>query len=227
MPGSIVGGSQAVSDLAQSAPPARVSHAKHLRAVDTAVRLGLITLAWKLVECTVSAYAAWTARSPALLAFGSDSVVELISALVVLSQWKLQWHRRRQLPEHYAARLAAILLTALAFIVAGAATASLALHVHPDNSRSGIAITLASLLIMPLLAQRKRLEARRLGNAALAADAVQSATCAYLALLTLLGLAAHALFGIAWFDDLAAFLAIPVLLREARIAWRGHLCAAC
>jgi len=189
----------------------------------TALGLGLVTLAWKLVECTVSAYAAWTAHSPALLAFGSDSVVELISALVVLSQWR----RGRQLTEQHAARLAALLLTILAFIVAAAATASLALHIHPDNSRSGIAITFASLLVMPLLAHRKRLEARRLGNAALAADAVQSATCAYLALLTLLGLVAHALLGVAWFDDLSAFLAIPVLLREARIAWRGHLCATC
>lgn len=214
-------------EVAQPEPPAPITRPVSGNAVafgpGTALSLGLVTLAWKLVECTVSAYAAWTAHSPALLAFGSDSVVELISALVVLSQWR----RGRQLTEQHAARLAALLLTILAFIVAAAATASLALHIHPDNSRSGIAITLASLLVMPLLAHRKRLEARRLGNAALAADAVQSATCAYLALLTLLGLVAHALLGVAWFDDLAAFLAIPVLLREARIAWRGHLCAVC
>lgn len=191
------------------------------RAVGVALRLSLITLAWKLVECTVSAYAAYTAHSPALLAFGSDSVVELVSALVVLSQWR----GNRQISEHRAARLGAILLTVLAIIVAAAAVGSLVLHIQPDTSHSGIAITLASLLVMPALAHRKRVEALRLGNAALAADAVQSATCAYLALITLLGLVARAAFGIAWFDELAAFLAIPLLLREARIAWRGHLCA--
>ncbi len=52
-------------------------------------------------------------------------------------------------------------------------------------------------------------------------------TCAYLALLALLGLAARAVFGIAWFDDLAALLSLPLLLREARAAWRGHLGCAC
>ncbi len=190
------------------------------RVMGTARWLGGITLAWKLVECTVSAYAAYAAHSPALLAFGSDSIVELISALVVLSQWT----GKRQMSEHRAARLSAILLTTLAGIVGMAAVGSIALHVQPDTSRAGMAITFASLLVMPTLAHKKRLAARQLGNAALAADAVQSATCAYLALLTLLGLAARAIFGIAWFDDLAALLAVPVLLREARIAWRGHLC---
>ncbi len=209
--------------LTQAAAADHLASPVPARGLGTALWLGTITLAWKLVECSVSAYAAYTAHSPALLAFGSDSVVELISALVVLSQWTGQ----RPISEHRASRLGGFLLVALAIIVAAAAGGSLALHLQPDTSRSGIAITLASLLIMPTLAHRKRLEARRLGNPALAADAVQSATCAYLALLTLLGLVARAAFGIAWFDDLAAFLAIPILLREARIAWRGHLCAVC
>src|ERR1700676_2128506 len=43
-----------------------------------------ITLVWMLVECGVSLYGAVTARSPALLAFGADSFVELLSATVVL-----------------------------------------------------------------------------------------------------------------------------------------------
>ena len=36
------------------------------------------------VEAVVSLFAAWTARSPALLAFGGDSAIELFSAIVVL-----------------------------------------------------------------------------------------------------------------------------------------------
>ena len=207
-------------------PEAAVHHAPAATprrdATRAVVWLGSITLAWKLVECGVSAYAAFTAHSPALLAFGSDSVVELISALVVLSQWG----RGNRLSEHRAARLAGALLSFLAVVVAGASIGSIASHIHPDTSRSGMAITLASLIVMPVLAYGKRREAQRIGNAALAADAVQSATCAYLALLTLLGLGANALFGIGWFDNLAALVAVPILLREARIARRGHLCAA-
>jgi divalent metal cation (Fe/Co/Zn/Cd) transporter len=80
---------------------------------------------------------------------------------------------------------------------------------------------------MPVLATLKRREARRSQNAALAADAVQSATCAYIALITLAGLALNAAFHIPWFDSLAALLAIPILIKEGRSAWKGQGCACC
>ena len=73
----------------------------------------------------------------------------------------------------------------------------------------------------------KRREARSSNNAALAADAVQSATCAYIALVTLVGLAINAIFHIAWFDSLAALAAVPLLLKEGRSAWRGNACGCC
>ena len=75
---------------------------------------------------------------------------------------------------------------------------------------------------MPVLAALKRTEARRTNNVALSADAVQSATCAYLALATLAGLVANAAFHIPWVDSLAALFAIPILLYEGRAAWRGE-----
>jgi divalent metal cation (Fe/Co/Zn/Cd) transporter len=90
-----------------------------------------------------------------------------------------------------------------------------------------MAITIAALIAMPVLAWLKRREARRSGNTALAADAVQSATCAYLASITLAGLAANAVFHIAWFDSLAALAAVPLLIREGRSAWRGNTCGCC
>ena len=39
-----------------------------------------ITVLWMVIECGVSLFAAARAHSPALLAFGSDSLVELLSA---------------------------------------------------------------------------------------------------------------------------------------------------
>jgi divalent metal cation (Fe/Co/Zn/Cd) transporter len=80
---------------------------------------------------------------------------------------------------------------------------------------------------MPALAWLKRREARRTGNTALAADAVQSATCAYLAGVTLAGLTVNAIFHIPWFDYLAALLALPILLKEGRDTWRGKSCGCC
>jgi|SRR5580698_6452558 divalent metal cation (Fe/Co/Zn/Cd) transporter len=185
--------------------------------------LQAITLAWMLVELGISAYAAATARSPAMMAFGADSLVELLSAVVVL----LQWNPKMSISERKAHRAAAVLLFALAFVVGLIALGSLVLRVRPETSRAGIGIAFAALIAMPVLATLKRREARRSQNAALAADAVQSATCAYIALITLGGLALNAAFHIPWFDSFAALLAIPILIEEGRSAWKGHGCVCC
>jgi divalent metal cation (Fe/Co/Zn/Cd) transporter len=182
-----------------------------------------VTLAWMLVEFAVSAYAATTAHSPVMLAFGSDSLVELMTAAVVL----LQWIPSVSISERKATRTASVLLLVLAFVVAGTAVTSLAPRLRPNASRAGIGITIAALLVMPFLARLKRREANRRGNKALAADAAQSATCAYLALIALVGLAVNAFFHIAWFDAVAALAAIPILIKEGRSAWQGETCGCC
>jgi len=189
----------------------------------TVLWLQLVTLAWMLVECGVALYAANLAHSAALLAFGSDSLVELLSASVVLAQCI----PGIAIAERRASRIAGGLLFLLALVVAATAIASLALRAKPETSPIGMAITVAALFAMPVLAWLKRREARRTNHLALAADAVQSATCAYLALLTLAGLAINAVFHISWIDSAAALLAVPILISEGRSAWRGHACACC
>ena len=176
-----------------------------------------------LVECGVSLYAGALARSPALLAFGSDSLIELFSATVVV----LQFLPRFPLSQERANRTAGLLLFALAGVVAAIAIAALVLRAHPEASRLGIAIMIAALIAMPALAWLKNREALRSNNPALRADAVQSATCAYLAGITLVGLAANAVFGVAWFDSLAALAAVPLLIKEGQAAWRGGSCGCC
>jgi divalent metal cation (Fe/Co/Zn/Cd) transporter len=167
------------------------------------------------------------AHSPALLAFGSDSFVELLSASLVLAQFIPGVAIGVAIGERRTNRLAGGLLFLLALIVAATAVVSLALRVKPETSVAGMAITVAALIAMPGLAWLKRREARRSGNIALAADAVQSATCAYLALITLVGLAVNAVFHIAWMDSLAALVAVPILIKEGRSAWRGQNCGCC
>src|SRR5258706_5323237 len=53
-------------------------------------RIQTLTIVWMTVEAAVSLSAAWMARSPALLAFGGDSAIELLSAIVVL--WRFRPH---------------------------------------------------------------------------------------------------------------------------------------
>jgi divalent metal cation (Fe/Co/Zn/Cd) transporter len=188
-----------------------------------AIRLQFITVLWMLAELAVSAYSAVTAHSAAMLAFGSDSFVEILSAVTVLSQWL----PGIKLPARRAARISGILLFILAAVVVAIAVSSWVFHVEPETTWAGIGITVAALIAMPVLARMKRREAARTGNTAMAADAVQSATCAYIAAITLAGLALRAAFGIAWFDTIAALAVVPLLIKEGREAWRGNTCGCC
>ncbi len=198
------------------------------------ILLQSFTLAWMLAECAVSLWAAVRAHSPALLAFGFDSLVELLSALLVLCAIGPRLGRKA------VDRTAGILLFALAAGVALASVLALAGKLEPRPSSLGIFITAAALCVMPLLAWQKRKLARRMAGVpgapavgvrglsnALAADAVQSATCAYLALVALGGLALNMAFHLASADSLAALAAVPVLIREGRRALRGQSCGCC
>ena len=192
-------------------------------AIQSALWLQGITVLWMLVECSVALLAAKQARSVALLAFGSDSFVELMSAVVVL----LQFGSVVRLAPVRATRISALLLYALSGVIALSSILALARGSQPETSALGIAITAAALLLMPIMAWLKRRKALALNNRAMAADAVQSATCAYLAAVTLSSLAANALFHIGWLDSVAALVAVPFLLIEAKKAWRGESCGCC
>jgi divalent metal cation (Fe/Co/Zn/Cd) transporter len=182
-----------------------------------------LTLTWMLIECAVSLWAAARAHSSALLAFGFDSFVELLSATLVILALAPRFHFNHKRIDIASATL----LFVLAAVVAVTSILALVGKVQPEASPLGIAITVAALLIMPLLAWQKRKLARQTGNNALAADAVQSATCAYLALITLAGLGINLAFHIARADSIAALAAIPILIMEGRRALRGQSCGCC
>jgi divalent metal cation (Fe/Co/Zn/Cd) transporter len=185
------------------------------------ILLQSITLVWMLIECAVSLFSAVRAHSPALLAFGFDSFVELLSASLVVVALAPRFTRKRI--DHTAGTL----LLVLAAVVGLTSILALAEKVQPEASPLGIVIIVAALMVMPLLAWQKRKLARRTGNNALAADALQSVTCAYLALIALTGLILNAVFLIAWADSVAALAAVPILIVEGRRAIRGQSCGCC
>lgn len=182
-----------------------------------------ITLFWMSIEVGISLYAAASAHSVALLAFGSDSLVELLSAGVAL----LSFSRSISFVRVRADQWAGILLFVLAGVVAVSAGMALISGAAAEVSRSGIAITVAALLVMPVLARFKRRIGHRTSNRALVADAVQSATCAYLAAITLAGLVINAAFHVRWVDSAAALAVLPILVIEGRKAMRGEACGCC
>jgi len=184
-----------------------------------------ITITWMSVEAAVSLSAAWKARSPALLAFGGDSAIELLSAVVVL--WRFSASVVPDELERRTARVAGALLVLLATYVAVVSAVTLMGYNEPRPTYLGIIVLIAAATIMPWLAKEKRKLSAATGSAALRADAAQSGLCAYLSVIALAGLVANAIWHIAWADPVAAFVLIPLILWEGKEAIRGKPCGCC
>jgi len=187
-------------------------------------RVQTVTIVWMSVEATVSLFAAWRGRSPALLAFGGDSAIELFSAAVVLWRFRTTAHENA---ESRAARVAGALLFALAAFVAITSLMSLLGYSEPKPTFLGIAVLVAAATIMPWLAKEKRRLSGAIGSAALRADAAQSALCAYLSLIGLAGLAINVIWHVKWADPVAALAILPLIVWEGREALHGKTCGCC
>jgi divalent metal cation (Fe/Co/Zn/Cd) transporter len=174
------------------------------------------------VEAAVSLIAAWKAHSVALLAFGGDSAIEFLSAVVVL--WRFSSDTKKEKLEHRAARITGVLLFLLALFVTIASAMSLLGYSEPRPTLLGIIILVIAAGIMPWLAKEKRRLSTATGSAALRADAAESALCAYFSVIALVGLAANAIWQIRWGDPVAALVIVPFIIREGWEAIHGESC---
>lgn len=185
--------------------------------------LQLFTIAWMACEALASLAAAWIAHSPALLAFGGDSLIELLSASVVL--WRFATPAATEHAEQRAARIAGVLLFLLAAYVTLISALALLGYSAPKPSPFGICVLVAAAVVMPWLAREKRRLSAATGSAALRADAAESSLCGYLALIALAGLVMNYFWNVGRADSLAALAIVPFILYEAREAIRGKPCS--
>jgi cation diffusion facilitator family transporter len=184
-----------------------------------ALRLEYFTVGWNLIEGVVAIGAGLLAGSVALIGFGVDSSIEVISALGLL------WRLRKAGPdatvaeERGAERRALYVVAATFFLLAAyiAYEAEMALlgREEPDRSAVGLVLSVLSLAIMPVLAYGKQRTGRELGSRALVADSVETWVCSYLSLALLAGVGLHELFGWWWADPVGALAMLPV------IVWQG------
>jgi divalent metal cation (Fe/Co/Zn/Cd) transporter len=179
------------------------------------VQLQILTIAWMTVEAVVSLTTAWSSHSPALFAFGGDSLIELLSAAVVF------WRFRFEFNEARAARIAGVLLFALGALVILTSVLNFIGVREAQPSLLGIGILLAAAVVMPWLASRKRQLAAITLSAALKADAAESALCGYMAWIALAGLCMNALWHRSWADPAAALLLVPLIVKEGWEAVRS------
>lgn len=195
-------------------------------------RIGLwlvgATLLYNVLEAGIALYAGVSAGSIALVGFGLDSGIEVMAASVLL--WRLALERRGaaaarvERADRQVHQVVGVTFLLLAVYVAGQAAWMLWAGSAPAESLLGIALAVASLVLMPLVAWGKLRAAGNVGSAALRAEAMETLACSYLSLTLLLGLAANAVLGWWWADPVAALFMVPWLVREGRDGLRGETC---
>jgi divalent metal cation (Fe/Co/Zn/Cd) transporter len=160
-------------------------------------------------------------------------LVSAWTAIEVTSGAALVWRLRadsnaatRERREQAALRIVGFCFLALAAYVAYEAAESLLLNEAPSRTVPGIALAVASIIVMPILARAKRRVAGRIGSSALRADAKQTELCTYLSAILLGGLLLNALLGWWWADPVAALAMVPIMVKEGRTALRGETCCA-
>jgi len=181
--------------------------------------LSYATIAYNTLEAIGSLIAGFLAGSVALVGFGVDSVIEVMASLA--AQWRLRSDldlRRRDRVEIWTRRIVAICFLALAFYVFADAASTLWQREAPDRSLFGIVVLALSVIVMPVLARRKKRVARAMRSGALEAEAAQTSLCAYLSVIGLGGVALNALFGWWWADPGAALIMVPIIAAEG---WEG------
>jgi divalent metal cation (Fe/Co/Zn/Cd) transporter len=187
------------------------------------VEIEVVTILWMTLEASVALIVGFTTRSVSLQGFGIDSIIELIAGSVLL--WRLLVESRGGLletverAERRAAWITAVGLFALAVYIVADSAFALLTQTRPEASWWGVGLAIAAAIIMPLLWQGKLRVARRIGSAALKADAACSVTCAYMSLTLLAGLLLNRLTSWWWADSLAGLALVYFLVREGREAW--------
>jgi divalent metal cation (Fe/Co/Zn/Cd) transporter len=184
-----------------------------------ALRLEYFTIGWNVIEAVVAIGAGVAAGSVALIAFGADSGIEVISAVGLL------WRLRKAGPdapvaEESAAEKRALYVVSITFILLAAyigieAVSSLLQREEPLTSPVGIVLSILSLVIMPVLAFAKQRTGQHMNSRALVADSKETWVCSYLSLALLIGVGAYALLGWWWADPVGALAMLPI------IVWQG------
>jgi divalent metal cation (Fe/Co/Zn/Cd) transporter len=166
------------------------------------------------VEVVGAIAAGVVAGSLALIAFGGDSFIELISGIAVLSHLRTD-DRKSEVLGDRTALLTSGLLFALLPVLGGGAVYSYIAGIRPESSPTGIALAACAVAIMPLLFLEKRRIGRETRCLPLSIDAYASATCLFVSAALLGGLLVVYLTGLWWVDYAATGIILAFVAKEA------------
>jgi divalent metal cation (Fe/Co/Zn/Cd) transporter len=174
------------------------------------------SLAWMTVEALGAIIAGMFAGSLALMAFGSDSIVELLSSIVVVSHLRSEgmgeWSEDRTKRTE---RATVLLLFLLIPVIGFGALFAYFTGIEPESSVLGIFIAVGAVIIMPVLWFEKRRIGKKANCLPLVVDSTESATCFSMSAALLVGLVANFLWRLWWVDYVATAIILIFLAREA------------
>lgn len=172
------------------------------------------SIVWMTAESLVALSVGFGASSLALLAFGGDSVIELISSWTVLV-----YLRRRDKTETVQDERAEWITTLLLFLLVPTIAFGLIYNylmgIRAESSVLGIGLAIGSIIIMPVLAVEKERIGDKGNLLPLSIDAIESWTCFFMSIALLGGLLANYLWNFWWVDSAAACIILVFILREA------------
>lgn len=188
-------------------------------------RLEYFTIAWNSLEGLIALVAGLLAGSISLVGFGIDSFIEVTSGATLL--WRMAVDSQeitRERNEKLSLRIVGICFLALSAYIAYESVSDLMKRKAPEHSVPGIILACVSLVVMPILSLAKKDVGKKLGSAAMNADAKQTDFCVYLSAVLLVGLLLNAVLGWWWADAAAALIMVPIIAKEGVDGVQGKAC---
>lgn len=185
--------------------------------VKTGLWVEYASLAWMTVECVVSIYSGLVVWSLALLAFGGDSVIELLSSFAVVQHLRDNARAPTQ-GTHDEGRtewVTAMLLISLIPIIGLGGIYSILAGLRPEASLLGIGVAFSAVVIMPILWYEKKRIGKLCNCLPLEIDASESATCFLMSVALLIGLVINYFLTVPWIDYLVTLIILIFVAREA------------
>ena len=187
--------------------------------VSRALYLEVGAMIWLVVEAILSLAAASQAHSLALTGFGMDSLIELVSAGILVWRLRVEMLGVSDDVVHHTENVAtwwtAGLLGLLFLYLMGGSIWALTVHNTVRPSLLGVLVMVISGLLMVLIARRKKQLGVAIQSTALQADAMESWTCAFMAWTGLAGTLGVWVLGWTWMDPAAALIIAYWVAKEA------------
>jgi divalent metal cation (Fe/Co/Zn/Cd) transporter len=189
-----------------------------------AYALAWVSIAAMLLEGVVGLWQGLAVGSIALTGWALGSLPEALASAMVA--WRFSGSRTlSHTAERRAQHGVALSFWLTAPYIAAESIRDLFGEHHAETSVIGMALTAASLVVMPILGRAKQVLGVRLASAATAGEGIQNYLCGIQAAAVLAGLAVTAAWpGLWWFDPVIGLGIAAAAVWQGVKSWRGDDC---